>query len=310
MQSHGHARGRSERQPSNDATAARAAGVSALVAGRTALSGAPHGLAPAAPRQSQVQRESAHWDEVARALPDLRGARSTACYRVCEQALVARTLAPQPGERVLKLDLWNEAVNTRLLQWLDDAGVQVVGIDLSRVTTARARDNFVREERRSPLAQADIRALPFGDDSFDVVYSMGTIEHIDEYAQALAEVRRVLRPGGRAVIGVPYRWDVFGRPLLVWALQRLGRYPYSPERTFSARQLRAGMESAGLRVIARTGLLFVPGLLRLADLALHVRRHPLERLTAALVAPFERAELRWEWSRRLGYLLALVVQKP
>jgi SAM-dependent methyltransferase len=259
---------------------------------------------------SQPQRERVHWDAVARAMPDLSGARSTACYRVCEQALVARALAPQPGEWLLKLDLWNEAVNTRLLQWLDDGGVRVTGIDLSAVTTTRARDNFIREGRTPTFAQADIRALPFPSDSVDAVYTMGTIEHIAEYRQALAEVHRVLRPGGRALIGVPHRWDIFGRPLIAWMLQRLGRYPYSPERSFGAGELRAVIEDAGLRVTTRTGLLFVPGLLRLTDLALHVRRHRLERLTAALVAPFERAELRWEWSRRLGYLLAVVAHKP
>lgn len=259
---------------------------------------------------SQPQRERVHWDDVARAMPDLSGARSTACYRVCEQALVERTLAPRAGEWLLKLDLWNEAVNTRLLQWLDDRGVRVTGIDLSAVTTTRARDNFIREGRVPAFAQADIRALPFATGSVDAVYTMGTIEHIAEYRQALAEVRRVLRPGGRALIGVPHRWDIFGRPLLAWVLQRLGRYPYSPERSFGAGELRAVIEDAGLRVSARTGLLFVPGLLRLADLALHVRRHPLERVTAALVAPFERAELQWEWSRRLGYLLAVVAHKP
>ncbi|MDX2169888.1 MAG: class I SAM-dependent methyltransferase [Deltaproteobacteria bacterium] len=286
----------------SSASARSAAGARAAAA--VALLGSPADVL------SQPQRERAHWDEVARAMPDLSGARSTACYRVCEQALVARALAPQPGERLLKLDLWNEAVNTRLLQWLDDGGVRVTGIDLSAVTTTRARDNFTREGRVPTFAQADIRALPFPDDSVDAVYTMGTIEHIAEYRQALGEVRRVLRPGGRALIGVPHRWDIFGRPLLAWVLQRLGRYPYSPERSFGARELRAVVEDAGLRVTARTGLLFVPGVLRLADLALHVRRHPLERLSAALVAPFERAELQWEWSRRLGYLLAVVAHKP
>ena len=119
-------------------------------------------------------------------------------------------------------------------------------------------------------------------------------------------MRRVLRPGGRTVIGVPYRWDPFLRPLVAWTLQRLGRYPYSPERSFGGRELRRVVEDTGLRVTARTGLMVLPGVVRLADLALHVRRHPLERLTAACVAPFEAAELRWPWTRRFAYLVAVV----
>lgn len=258
---------------------------------------------------SEARRQRERWEAAARSLPDLYGARSTQCYRVCEIDLVRRHLGSPRGRTVLKLDLWNEAVNTRLLQWLEAQGARVFGIDLSAITTGRARANFLREDRIGHFAQADIRGLPFASESFDFVYSMGTIEHIREYELAVREVRRVLRPGGTAIIGVPHRWDPFLRPFVVWVLQRLDRYPYSPERTFSAGQLRQVMERNGLRVKQRTGLMFVPGVVRLADLFLHVRRNPLERLTARLVEPFEYAERRWEWARRLGYLLALVVQK-
>ena len=53
-------------------------------------------------------------------------------------------------------------------------------------------------------------------------------------------------------------------------------------------------------------MLFVPGIVRLADLFLHVRGMPMERLTAAATRPFEYAERRWKWARRLGYLVAVV----
>lgn len=249
------------------------------------------------------------WDEVARSLPDLSGARSTLCYQRCERALVERALGDPAGKRVLKLDLWNEAVNTRLLQWLEQRGAATFGVDLSAVTTRRAHGNFRRDGLRSRLAQADIRALPLADESFDFVYTMGTIEHVEEYELCIREVRRVLRPGGSAVIGVPYRWDPFLRPLVAWTLQRLGRYPYSPERSFGGRELCGIVERNGLRVSSRTGLMVMPGVLRLVDLALHVRQHPLARLTGACIAPFEAAELRWAWSRRIAYLVAVVVQR-
>lgn len=249
------------------------------------------------------------WDAVARALPDLAGARSTACYQRCERALVEAAFGDPRGQRILKLDLWNEAVNTRLLQWLAGRGAHTVGIDLSAVTVARAGANFARDGLLARFAQADIRALPFPEASFDAVYTMGTIEHVAEYALAIREVRRVLRPGGRAVIGVPYRWDPFLRPLVAWTLQQLGRYPYSPERSFGGRELRRAVEASGLRVTARTGLMVLPGIVRLADLALHVRHSPLERLTAACVAPFEAAELRWPWTRRFAYLVAVVAER-
>jgi ubiquinone/menaquinone biosynthesis C-methylase UbiE len=157
--------------------------------------------------------------------------------------------------------------------------------------------------------QADMRSLPFPEASFDFVYTMGTIEHVREYELAIREVCRVLKPAGTALIGVPHKWDPFLRPLVVWVLERLKRYPYSPERAFSAAELRAAVERNGLIVEQRTGLMFVPGIVRLADLFLHVRGLPMERVTSAATRPFEYAELRWEWARRLGYLVAVVARK-
>lgn len=258
-------------------------------------------------QEARDQRE--RWDVVARSCPDLYQAQSTQYYRRREIALVQRYLGDASGKTVLKLDLWNEAVNTRLLQWIEGQGARVFGIDFSGVTTGRARHNFVREARTGHFTQGDIRSLPFAEASFDFVYTMGTIEHMREYELAIREVSRVLKPGGIALIGVPYKWNPFLRPLVVWVLERFNLYPYSPERAFGASELRATVERNGLTVEQRTGLLFVPGIVRLADLFLHVRGLPIERFTAATARPFEYAERRWEWARRLGYLVAVVARK-
>jgi SAM-dependent methyltransferase len=204
--------------------------------------------------------------------------------------------------------LWNEAVNTRLLQWMESQGAEVYGIDLAAITTRRARTNFTSEGRLGHFAQADIRGLPFATGSFDCVYTMGTIEHIEEYELAIREVHRVLKDGGTALIGVPHKWDPFLRPLIVWLLERFDAYPYSPEYVFSANQLRDAVERNGLRVTERSGLMFVPGVIRLFDLFCHVRAPWLCRLSPLLLWPFEGAERRWHWARRLGYLVAVVAR--
>ena len=55
------------------------------------------------------------------------------------------------------------------------------------------------------LAQAalDLRSLPFAHESFDLVLASHVLEHIVEDRQALAEIHRVLRPGGQAILPVP-----------------------------------------------------------------------------------------------------------
>lgn len=241
-------------------------------------------------------------------MPDLFEAASTQYYRRCEIALLNRWVGPLAGRRVLKLDLWNEAVNTRILHWMRAQGARAFGLDVSRVVVDRAR-NHGHAPDGLYLVQADIRALPYRDGSLDVVYTMGTIEHIAEYRHALREVHRVLRAGGTAVIGVPHRWDLFLRPLLVRALDLFGQYPYSPERSFGARELRRVVESAGLRVRQRTGILTLPGIIRMADLFLLRRNPALGRLTPLFVWPFDYLERRWAWPGRFGYLLVVIADK-
>ena len=58
---------------------------------------------------------------------------------------------------------------------------------------------------------ADMRELPFADGSFDAAISVHSIEHVPDADRALAEVARVLRPGGSAAVVTPNRLT-FGRP--------------------------------------------------------------------------------------------------
>jgi SAM-dependent methyltransferase len=255
-------------------------------------------------------RQRQDWDRIAGSVRDFSAAPSTQYYRRCEIALLEHSLGSLRGKRVLKLDLWNEAFNTRILDWMREQGAEVVGLDISRVVAFRAHSNARSKGRPLPLLRADIRELPFPAGSFDAVYTMGTIEHIDEYREAIREVHRVLKPGGRAVIGVPHKWDLFLRPLMVWVLDAFGQYLYAPEKAFSAAELRRDVEETGLRVVERTGILTLPGLLRLADLFFYTRDIPLYRLSPLFLAPFQYAETRWRWPGRFGYLLTLVADKP
>jgi SAM-dependent methyltransferase len=254
-------------------------------------------------------RQRSAWDRIAASVGDLRGARSTEYYRRCEIALIRRCLGDLNGKRVLKLDLWNEAFNTRILHWMADQGAEAHGLDISNLVAHQARRNTRLAGHPHRLVRADIRELPFPEDSFDAVYTMGTIEHIDEYVQAIAEVRRVLRPGGRAIIGVPHKWNIFLRPALVWVLDQFGKYAYAPEKSFSSPELRQAIEQTGLVVGERTGILSIPGLLRLADVFCHTRGIPVAGLSSLALWPFEHLETRYSWPGKFGYLMAMVAEK-
>ena len=258
-------------------------------------------------RKRREQREQ--WDKLASAMPDLLPASSTTYYRRCEIALIQRFFGSLQGKRVLKLDLWNEAVNTRILNWMKSEGARAYGIDISFVTTSRALANSQLNGGPLHLSQADIRNLPFEDNSFDLVYTMGTIEHIDEYQDALREVHRTLKPGGKAIVGVPHKWNIFLRPVMVSVLDLFDKSPYSPEKSFSSKELREAVERAGLKVCRRAGILTVPGIIRMADLFLFRRNISAHKLTPLFLWPFDFLETHWEWPGFFGYLIALVVEK-
>jgi SAM-dependent methyltransferase len=138
---------------------------------------------------------------------------------------------------------------------------------------------------------------------------MGTIEHFDETERAVHEMARVLKPGGRAIVGVPNRHDPFLRPLFVTVLQAAGLYGYGYEKSYSRRALKQLLEDAGLEVVNETAILFIPGWLRMLDLACHSWCRPLAVVTGALVRPFAFLDRHVPAVRRHGYLLATVVTK-
>jgi ubiquinone/menaquinone biosynthesis C-methylase UbiE len=65
---------------------------------------------------------------------------------------------------------------------------------------------------------ADAEALPFDDDSFDVVHSKDSLHHMHDPARALAEYHRVLKPGGVALIVEANRYNPFFYPHMTVAL--------------------------------------------------------------------------------------------
>ncbi|MEZ4561153.1 MAG: class I SAM-dependent methyltransferase [Thermomicrobiales bacterium] len=80
------------------------------------------------------------------------------------------------------------------------AGARVTGVDLTEAAVRLARQRFVQAGLVGAFQTATAEALPFSDDSFDCVCSMGVLHHTPDTARAVAEIWRVLRPGGRLIV--------------------------------------------------------------------------------------------------------------
>jgi SAM-dependent methyltransferase len=103
-------------------------------------------------------------------------------------------------------------------------GFEVTGVDLTE-SALRIAEEFARvRDVGVDFRIANAEALDFADESFDAVYSFGVLHHTPDIAAAVAEVRRVLKPGGRAYVMLYHRYS------LVNLAHRLLRLPYESPR--------------------------------------------------------------------------------
>src|SRR6478735_1265247 len=85
------------------------------------------------------------------------------------------------------------------------AGADYTGVDLTQAAIDLARTRFEVSGLKGEFRVADAENLDFADDTFDLVYSHGVLHHTPDTARAIAEVHRVLKPGGRAVVMLYHR---------------------------------------------------------------------------------------------------------
>jgi SAM-dependent methyltransferase len=118
------------------------------------------------------------------------------------------------GRRVLEIGLGYGTVAELLAR----AGADYHGVDLADgpVAMARGRLERVPGARPEQVRQGSALALPFPAAAFDQVVSIGCLHHTGDLARAVAEVRRVLRPGGELLLMVYNRRSA--RRVLLWPL--------------------------------------------------------------------------------------------
>src|SRR5574341_802393 len=89
------------------------------------------------------------------------------------------------------------------------AGARAYAVDLTVAHLEFTRRRFALEGLVTRLTRADAERLPFADAAFDAVYSFGVLHHTPDTQAAIDEIRRVLRPGGFAVVGLYHRHSAF-----------------------------------------------------------------------------------------------------
>ncbi|WP_449349827.1 class I SAM-dependent methyltransferase [Streptomyces shaanxiensis] len=221
----------------------------------------------------------------------------------------------RPGQRVLDMGCGTG----RFTVPMAELGADVTGLDLSRAMLDMARDKLSAQGLEADLREGDMAALPFPDESFDVVTSMLALMHIplQDRPAVFAEVRRVLRPGGRMLLGVKNTLieqffkadrfasvdvtDVTGKELL-FTRTRSGEEYSAPWYSFSPQDLNALFATEGMVVTQLRGNSTLA-----AWLADEVLGDPA---VALAVQSFERALCDTPPFNHLGYHLLVEAVKP
>jgi ubiquinone/menaquinone biosynthesis C-methylase UbiE len=126
------------------------------------------------------------------------------------RARLREILEPRDGERLLEVGPGTGYYSLPVAEWLSPGG----SLDLVDVQQEML-DHTMRRAAEAGLGNlaprlADARELPFEDDAFDGAYLVTVLGEIPDQDAALRELRRVVRPGGRIVVG-----ELFGDPHMV-----------------------------------------------------------------------------------------------
>lgn len=227
---------------------------------------------------------------------------------------LCRRWLPARVHRLLKTDAFDEASSTGLWPSLTDMADIVESIDQSPAVAIRARQHHPGLS----ATVADVRRLPFADESFDAVISNSTLDHFERVHsinEGVLEIRRVLAPGGLLLLTLdnPANPAVGLRNALPFAwLKRLGLVPYFVGATLGPADAARLLEDAGLEVVKVTSVLHCPRVLAVpaARLVSRLSRAPRAHAWFLRVLGHMEAAERWPTRFRTGHYVAVLARRP
>jgi ubiquinone/menaquinone biosynthesis C-methylase UbiE len=166
--------------------------------------------------------------------------------------LVREKIGLVSGLRVLEVACGRGGFVTELA----GAEARVTGCDFSfsALCVARRKIAEASSDSRVALVHGDVQQLPFADDSFDVIVSCETIEHVPDVRMAILEMHRVTRPGGKLFLTTPNYLNLTGLYELYARARRRKRNDDQPfDRRQCFPQIRKWIRGAGWKILGTDG---------------------------------------------------------
>lgn len=117
--------------------------------------------------------------------------------------LIKQEAEKYPGGKLLEVGC---GAGWESVAWAQ-AGMEVHSIDLSTAALELAKKNFEHNGLTADLQWGNAEEIPFKDNTFDVVTSLGVLHQTESTEKAISEVYRVLKPGGEAVVTLYYKYS-------------------------------------------------------------------------------------------------------
>ncbi len=155
---------------------------------------------------------------------------------------LSKTVSPGPGARLLEVGCGRGAGAALLLEKFQPAALHALDLDRRMIWQAQA-SLPPEQQRRIFLNVADVLHLPYRDGALDGVFGFGVLHHLPDWRGGLAEIARVLKPGGFYCLEEYY--PAFYQNFLT---RRLFRHPETDR--FEGGDLRRGLKAAGFSLAA------------------------------------------------------------
>lgn len=169
-----------------------------------------------------------------------------------EQRLILEMMGEIHGQSILDVGCGDGALACAAAA----GGALVTGVDPDPAMVTAARLRAAKSDVPATFMAGRIEQLPFPNASFDIVAAVTVLCFVQDPAGAIREMGRVLRPGGRLVLGELGRWSTWAalRRVRGW----LGSATWKAARFRSATQLSALAKGTGLSVTSVRGAVYYP----------------------------------------------------